>query len=358
MKRQNFTPLILCATLLVGLGSCGEKTEPEDETLVALKPLVTVEQVQKKDFKHQISIQGDVETEQDITLTAEMGGLITTINVKEGQKVTKGQVIAQVDASVLSSNLNELQTQLQFAEYMLKKQEELKSRGVGSEFELETAKNQVNSLKASMKSLNTQRGKSTIKAPFSGVIDQVFARKGQMTGPASPIARLVNNSQIDIVAGVSEKHFSKIKEGTPVEISFPNYSDTVVKLFITNVGNYIEPANRTFRVMTSIDNNTFFLPNMLAEMKITDLKVKEGIVVPSMCVLKDQDNNDYVYVAKVHSTDSKTGEKLYTATKVIVKVVERYEGEALLKSGAIDEKDMIVVEGAKGIANKDIVRTK
>lgn len=336
---------------LVTLNSCSE--EPEESVAVEekLSPLVNLEKAQLTQFTHEIRVQGNVETDKDILINAEMGGLITSIKVKEGQTVRAGQVIATIDASILSSNAEELKTQLEYAEYMLSKQEELKKRGVGSEFDYETALNQVASLKTRMASLNVQRGKAIIKAPFTGVVDNVFAKTGQMAGATSPIIRLVNNDNVDIVATISEKHISNVKVGTPIRVTFPNYNDTSILLNITNVGNYIEPTNRTFRIMASIKNNNLLLPNMLAEVAITDLSVNGGLVVSSNSLLKDQNDVDFVYVAK-----KKDGK--YIVSQVNVEVIEKFNGKALLKSGSIEPETMIVTEGAKGITDGDIVRTK
>ncbi len=357
--KTRILGIALIASAALAIQSCQPEAKPEDEQpVVKLNPLVTLEEAQLSDFTHKIRVQGDVETDQDITLSAEMGGLITSISVKEGQTVRKGQVIARVDASVLGANVQEIATQLEYAEYMLKKQKELMDRGVGSEFDLETAQSQVNSLKASMNSLNTQRGKAVVKAPFTGVVDEVFASNGQMAGPSAPIIRLVNNKNIDIVANISEKHFAKIKVGTPIEVSFPNYSDTVVDLKITNVGNYIEPTNRTFRIMSSIKNNSYFLPNMLAEVSITDMEVKDGLTISSKSILKDQNSNDYVYIASPQTGEG-AKENHYTLTECQVEVIERYEGVSLIKMNqTLKAGDMIVVDGAKGVTAKDVVRVQ
>ena len=318
-----------------------------------LRPLVKIEAVKQKHFIHEIRVQGNVESDKDVLIIAEMAGLITSVKVRDGQTVVAGQAIATIDASVLSSTAKELKTQLDYAEYMLEKQTELQQRGVGSEFDLETARHQVESLKAKLNSLNTQRGKAIIRAPFTGVVDNVFARNGQMAGPQSPIVRLVNNKKVDIVAAISEKHLSKVKVGTPISVSFPNFPDTTLDLVITNVGNYIEPTNRTFRIMATVENNTLLLPNMLAELSVTDMSVENGDVVPSKSILKDQNNQDFVYVAE------ESGSNNYSITKVNVVVVEKYNGEALIESNPnLKPGKKIIVEGAKGISEKDIVRTK
>lgn len=341
MKNQAIL-FTLFAGIILGVQSCAPAEEKVEKKETNAK-VITAE-VEKTSFTHRIRIQGNVETDEDVMLTAEMGGLITSVNVKEGQKVSKGTVIATVDASVLASNMQELKTQLEYARYMLEKQEELKKRGVGSEFDLETAKNQVKALESKMGSLSTQQGKAVIRAPFSGTIDQVYATKGQMAGPQGPVVRLVNNKTVDIVATISEKHFSSIHLGTDMQVTFPNYSDTTIDLKVEYIGSYIEPTNRTFRIKSTIEDNDFFLPNMLAEISITDLEVDNGIVIPAKSILKDQEDNDYVYI--VVQKDGKTVSK-----KVIVDVIQRYEGKALIKDGPLKGGEDIVVEGARGISD-------
>ncbi|MFA7272607.1 MAG: efflux RND transporter periplasmic adaptor subunit [Crocinitomicaceae bacterium] len=337
---------------LLVLQSCGGKEEVKKEEVFL--PLVKIQKAEIKTFEHKIAVQGNVETDQDVMLNAEVGGLVTRVLVKEGQHVSAGQVLVSLDASVLASNANEIKTQLTYAEYMLGKQEELRKRGVGTEFDYESAKSQVNSLKSRLGSLNTQQGKSSIRAPFSGVIDQVYARDGQVVGPQNPLIRIVNNSEINVVADISEKHFSAIQVGTTIEVSFPNYKDTVVNLVVNNVGQYIEPINRTFSIKASLKNNKDFLPNMLAELNITDLEVPNALVIASKSIMKDQDNNDFVYVATPKAKNN------YSLSKVVVEVIQKYKGEAYIKviSGQLKEGSLVITDGAKGITDQDIVRIK
>ncbi len=348
------TKILFIAGGLLLLGACAapaEENTSEEQQL----PLVVVKPVDINTFVHKISVQGSVEAEDDILLSSEMGGMITSINVKEGQTVSKGQTLATLDASVLASNLYELETQLDHAKYMLSKQEELKKRGLGTEFEYQNAETQVKSIEARIKSLRTQTGKSVIRAPFSGTIDKIFADNGEMTGPQVPILRLVNNRTIEITADISEKHLSSLHVGTPIEVTFPNFTDTVLNLQVTNVGNYIEPTNRTFNIKSTVKNNSLLLPNMLAEIHITDMKVDDALIVPSTSILKGHDNSDFIYVAtpKGDTTDN------YTIEKVSVKLIEKYDGNSYITcSKKLKKGDLVVTEGSRGITEKDIVRTK
>lgn len=335
------------------LSSCEQAKEQVEEKKL---PLVKTEEVKNTPFEHKIRIQGNIQTDQDLLINSETGGKLVKVNVKEGQKVKKGQTIAVIDNSILASNVQELQTQLDHSEYVLSKQQELYEKGVGSEFELKGAINQVASLKAKLNSLQVQNSKTIIKAPFSGTIDDVFAKNGQMVSQQSPIARLVNNKTVEVSASVSEKHYARIKVGAPIQLTFPNYSDTVINLTISTVGNYIEPTNRTFNILAEIKNNDFLLPNMLTEVNITDLKIDEGKTIPTKAILKDQNNKDFIYLAKKSSDTKNKG--AYDISKVFIKIISKYNGIALIKADKLSPGSLIVVEGSRGISDNDIVRIK
>ena len=346
---KSISGIFLIVIALQLFSSCAEEDKKEDKKDTAL--LVKLDEVVKKKFIHEIRIQGSIETDKNILINAEMSGLITGISVKEGQAVSKGQTLATVDASILASNMEELKAQLEYAEYLFNKQEELNKRGVGSEFELKAAKNQVISLQSKIKSMNIQKGKATIRAPFSGIIDKVFAHQGQLANPQSSILRLVNNKTVDVVASLSEKHYARVHVGTPIKVTFPNYMDTSITLNVTHVGNFIEPTNRTFRIMSTIANNSFLLPNMLAELSITDIEVEDAMVIPSKSILKDKDNFDFVYIAV------KKGSK-YVVKKVNIEVLNKFQGEALIESGTLNFGEKIISEGARGITEGDFVKMK
>ena len=325
-----------------------EKTED-----VSSIPLVTIGKVKEESFEHKISVQGNVETDQDAVINAELCGLISEIHVNEGDRVEKGQSLVSIDASMVNASIKEVQTQLDYANYLLKKQEELKSRDIGSEFDYEGALNQVNSLKSKLNTLELQRSKANILAPFSGVIDQVFAKQGQMASPQGPVLRIVNTNEITITADLSEKHLKNIKVGTVVKVSFPNFKDTTIAVKISSVANYIDPTNRTFRITATVKNNKILVPNMLAELEITDIKEEKALVIPSISILKDYNNRDYVFAAK------KSKENTYTLKKVFVNEIEKFNGVSMIE---VKEKlsvgSNLVVKGIKGITESDIVRTK
>ena len=310
--------------------------------------------VEQSDFKHKIELQGNVETDQNILINSETPGVIRKIHVKEGQHVSKGQTLITIDAEILNSNINELKTSLEMANYMFNKQTTLNEQGLGTEIELEQAKNQKRSLESKLKTLQSQRGKSTIKAPFSGVIDQIFANLGEMASPQAPLIRLVNNRNIKITTSVSETHLANLKMGTSVDVIFPDLNDTTIQSVITYIGNYIDPVNRTFRVHVELKNNSVFLPNQIAKIKITDTDLKDALIINSNAILQDTDNQFYVY--KLISTGNNNE---YSLEKVFIKLIKSYQGKSAISTMVEDtlvKASKIVLAGGKGVTENDIVK--
>jgi RND family efflux transporter MFP subunit len=304
-------------------------------------------------FIHKIDVQGNIETDRDVLLNAESGGLIRAVMVTEGQRVSRGQVLVQIDAEVISASIDEVQTAMEFAEYNYNKQKELFDQGLGSEFQLQQAKSNLDNLKSRLSGLKTQKGKFVITAPFDGVVDQVYAKVGAMAGPQAPVLRLVDNREIKVLADVSERLYGRLRVGMPIDVQIPSLGDSTIAMTITQIGNYIHPSNRTFRVQATLKNNKILLPNMLARMTISDYTNPNALIIPSEAVLRDRNNLTYVYVAIKENG-------ALVAKRQEVEVVETFNGlsEIKLENGGLEAGMRVVVKGAKGLSDNDLIRTK
>ena len=334
------------------LNVVNEKIAELDTSARNFQPIVTAQNVQIKDFVHKIEVQGAVETDKNAMINAEASGTIRRLHVKEGDVVKQGQPLITIDAAVLSSQIQELETQLELATFMFDKQKKLMEEGVGTEIEYEQAKAQKNSLEKSIQTMRSQQGKSVVRAPFSGVVDEVMVSVGDLASPGIPLMRIVNNNDVKITASISENYLSKVYEGTNVELMFPSLNDTVIVSEITSRGNFIDPVNRTFRIRIDVEKNNLLLPNQLAKVQVTDFSRKDAIVVPLGAILQDTRNNNYVYKLM------KTKGDFFNVKKVYVKVISSYNGEACVEpevKGELTAKSRVVVEGAKGITEADQV---
>jgi membrane fusion protein (multidrug efflux system) len=322
------------------LAEINEKISELDTSGNENLPIVFTVKSEQVFFEHYFEVQGNLKSDKNIVLTAEMSGIIRNINVKEGQYVQTGEVIATVDASILESNMKELEERIELAKYVFEKQESLYKQGVGTEPEYKQAKSNYEALKKNMESLKTQKGKSYIRAPFSGYIDEVFPAEGELAGPATPVVRLVNNKEMKVVAQVSEAYIPSLNSKNKVNIIFPAIGDTLQNIVIKRRGMYVNPTNRTINVEIPVDNpKESFLPNLIALVQVRDYYDSTAVVLPSNVVLEDSKGRTFVYVLNDQ-----------TARKTEISVGKSYNGLTEILSG-LKAGETVVSDGARKLTD-------
>jgi len=308
--------------------------------------IVTVIQAKEKIFRHYLEVQGNVEADQSVELYPERSGTITQIFVKEGQTVFKGQNLVQIDDAVIESSMIELQTQLDLATTTFERQERLWKQNIGSELQFLQAKANKEGLENSLNSLKEQAKKLKILAPFSGTVDEVFAKVGGLAAPQIPTLRLVNLTKVHVESEVTETYLNAIQKGTEVELFFPSIAKNITAK-INQVGNFINPNNRSFKVRINVDNsNNELKANLLANVKINDFK-NNGIVIPSKLIQKDRLGKTFVY------TLEKEGDK-FAVQKTYIKEQLSYNNESLIVEG-LTENILIVDKGSRLVKAKEFV---
>ena len=201
-------------------------TELDDN---AKLPLVSTMTVQSQEFKHYLELQGDVMTDQNVLVYPEMSGTLYRVYVKEGQRVKKGQILGSIDDGGLSSQLAQLETQAELAKTTFERQKRLWEQNIGSEIQYLQAKAQYESQENAVKQLKSQLGKSSIRAPFSGIVDDIIKDQGTVVspGPGSEVFRIVNLSDMYVRVEVPEAHLGNVTPGKAVEVYFPVLGETV-----------------------------------------------------------------------------------------------------------------------------------
>ena len=191
-------------------------------------PLVTVIEAKIQRFDHYLELQGDVKTRQNVLIYPEMSGTLERVFVKEGQRVSKGQLLATIDDGGLSSQLAQLRTQAELGKTTFERQKRLWDQNIGSEIQYLQAKTTYEAQEAAVKQLESQLGKSSIRAPFDGVIDHVIKDQGTVVspGPNSEVFRIVNLSDMYIAVEVPESHLPNVTKGKDVKVFFPVLGDS------------------------------------------------------------------------------------------------------------------------------------
>ena len=316
--------------------------------LDTLKKLMSVTSIKAevKDFNHYVEVQGTVKADQTIDLHAEMGGTVTAILVKEGQNVSKGQLLATLDSEVIDNSVLQLDTQLALATTTFERQARLWEQNIGSEIQYLQAKAQKEGLENSVKSLKAQARKMKIIAPFSGIIDQIYAKTGELTSPQKPFLKLVNLSKVYIESEVTETYLNSIKKDTKVLLNFRSIG-TSVEASVSQVGNFINPNNRSFKMRIDLKNpNNELKANLLADIKINDFSAN-GTVIPTRLVQRDRDNKTFVYTIEPKENN-------YKVVKTYVTEVMNYDNQSYISEGLIPNS-ILVDKGARLVNNNEEV---
>ncbi len=315
-------------------------------------PLITTITTSEQKFNHFIELQGNVKTKQNVLVYPEMPGILNKVYVKEGQKVIKDDILATIDDGGLSQQLLLLKSNEQLAKTTFERQKRLWDQQIGSEIQYLQAKTSYDSQKNATRQLKKQLGKFTIRAPFSGIIDDVFKEKGTVVapGPGAEIFRIINLSNMYIETDVPESYISSIKKNKMVEVNFPilgrSYDSS-----IRQVGNFINPSNRTFRIEVGIPNlGGEIKPNLTAKLRLNDYSNSNAILIPQSIISENAKGQQFIYVVK----DNKEKNQVYAERLVIE--TGKTNGDFIEVTKNLDANVDIILEGARSVNNGQVVK--
>lgn len=272
--------------------------------------VVRVEEIEPQNFSHFIKISGKVLAEEEAYISPEMNGQIDKIHVKEGQRVTRGQLLVSLNSEVTQKSINEVRTNLELLTKLYEKQKNLWDQDIGTEVQYLQAKNNKESAEARLATLEEQLKMSRITAPFGGIIENILVKEGELAMPGSRLIYMVNLNNLSIEADISESYLGDIKKGEKVEVTFPTFPDMKKMLPIKRVGSVIDNLSRTFEIELDFQNTDDRIkPNQLAELRINDFTSDQAFVVPSI-IIKQDITGYYLYQIK-KSDEGPVAEKLY-----------------------------------------------
>ena len=322
-----------------------------DEALAALdvnkevEALVSAVKLKDTVFNHYLEIQGNINTNENVLIQPEFPGNLVELNVKAGQRVSKGQVLGRTDDGGMSQQLASAENQYALAKTTFERQKNLWSQKIGSEIQYLQAQTQMISAQKGVAQIKAQIAKTVIRAPFSGTIDEVYVEKGEVVS-ASPkgLMRIVNLGNMYVSTSIPETYIGKLKIGTEVDVYLSSL-DKTYKGKVRQIGNFINPNNRSFGIEVSVPNpDNLLRPNQVAKLKVIDYVSKNAVVVPTNVIQQDAKKNSFVYT--VANSNGKTG----IAKKVIVKTGQSSDNVTEILSG-LDADAIIVTEGMNTISD-------
>ena len=316
-----------------------ETLSPEkkrDSVMVEVSPLAI------QPFSRKVNIQGSVISDETVYASSEMGGRILSVNVKEGQQISKGALVATVDMETIQLQINEMQTTLDLANTVYERQKKLWDQEIGSEIQYLQAKNNKERLEKSLETMRKQLSKRNIYAPITGVVNKEYASAGEVAGPGTPIVEILDSRKIKVKADVPEQYLATIKKGQKVKLFFPALNKEVDSK-VSLIGASIDPANRTFEIEMNLNNSKgIYKPNLLTEIEFVDFTKDEAIVIPLELLQEEVSGRKYVYVSK----KDKDGRDI--ATKAYVTLGASYEGSVVIEKG-LSAGDKIVTVGGRSL---------
>jgi len=333
-----------------------------EEEIAALDPdfarqnrqatLVTTLPVKTGEFMHYVEVSGSVASKRNVNVSAEAAGTLTRLSVSEGDNVRQGQLLAKIDDEILRNSIKELETSLDLAKTVFNKRENLWKQNIGTEIQYLEAKNNVESLERRLATTKSQLDQTTILAPFSGTVDHLFVKEGEMAQPGTPLLRLVGNKEMYIDADLSESYIGDFVKGQPVEVIFPSLDESFTSQ-IHALGSTINEKNRTFNIEVKVpDLDLKIKPNMTAILRLKDFEANEAVIVPTKLIQRDN-QGEYVYV--VNDSDGKQ-----VAEKREVQTGITYKNETLIENG-LTGQELLIDEGfrevAEGHAIKEVENT-
>jgi membrane fusion protein, multidrug efflux system len=326
------------------------KTELGVKDSTAIKPVdVAVDTVNIAEFRHYIDIQGRIEGDQNIEVSPQTPGLVIRVNVKEGDAVRQGQVLAELDSKVIQRGLDEIKTQLALANILFQKQKALWDQKIGSEVQYLTAKSNKESLEKRLASMQEQLAMNKIKSPINGTVENIPFKIGQVVSPGLPTStiRVVNMSGVKVLADVAEAYTSKIKRGNEVLVSFPDIDENIAAR-VTFTSTVIDQTNRTFRVEAHLAHSRADLrANMIANLKISDYINKKSITIPVNLVQKAF-NSNYVMIAEQKGNT-------IVAAKRNVKLGISYNGTTEITDG-LKPGERVIIAGYQNLKEGQLIK--
>lgn len=370
MKNKQFINAVLILIISILIGSCGgdklkklkkerdainkeiakknteiEKINAEIEKLeptVDNPVLVSIQTIQNQAFRHYIDLQSNVKTDQDVMVYPEFAGTLR-LSVKEGQHVSAGQIIGEINDGGISQQLAQAKIQANLAQTAFNKQKNLWNQNIGSEIQFLQAQTNSEAAQKQINAIQAQLSRTKIKAPFSGTIDQLIVQTGQVVAPGMPIMKMVSLGQMKVEADVPENYISKVKNGSLVSVEIPNLNKTIESR-ISKVGSSINPSNRTFNIEVPIANRDGSIkPNLMAKIRILDYSNPNSISVPTNIIKQDAANNYFVY------TVSKINGKNGSAQKTLI-TKGQSSGNQTEVLGGLKMNDLVIIEGSNNMS--------
>jgi len=297
---KNILFIITFSSLLLFVTGCGKEEKKQDsgiidETLIPVK-LARVESAVRSE---PIRVAGTVASSEEARLSFKIGGIVSRIFVKEGQRVRKGQLLAVLD-------LTEIDAQVSQASYSAEKSqrdmERVKNMLKDTAATLEQLQNATTGYEVSRQNLKIARfnqAYAKIISPIDGTVTRKQFNEGEFASAGSPGLIIASNRRNDWVVrvGVSDKDWARIKMGDRAAIHLDAYPDETFTGTITNIAQSADPASKLYQIEIRIDPaGKLFATGLYAKAELTPSQSRKYSIIPVEAVIEGNGSKGFVFV--------------------------------------------------------------
>jgi RND family efflux transporter MFP subunit len=310
--------------------------------------LVSIQAISPENFTHYIDLQGNIESENISYVSPRNGGgVVKAVYIKQGDYVKKGQQLLKLDDAVYLKNLQQAQSDLEYAQDLYRRQKNLWDQQIGTELQLIQAKQRVDQLQNQIATIKEQWNMTNVYSDVDGVADVVNIRVGEMFMGGAQQIRIVNNTHLKVTAQVPENYLTRVAEGSNIAVSLPDIKKTL-NAKISVAGRTIDPVSRSFYIEAKLPSDKDLRPNQIAIVRIQDYNSPDAITVP-VNTLQTDEKGKFVLVAV-----NENGKLI--ARKRAVEIGEMYNDKIEIKSG-LKTGDQIITEGFQGLYDGQVITT-
>lgn len=322
--NKNTALLLVIASFLIA--SCGRKNEKKDKEKppVEVDVLVTTPEA----LSDTIEVNGTVLAEDMVEIRPEVSGRLVFLSIPEGEKVSKGTVLARINDAELQAQLEQQKSQLDLAQKNENRMKELLSANSVNQSDYDIALNQLRNTEAAIKITQAQLDKTVIKAPFDGELGLRMVSSGAYVSPQTLITTLHNKDQVKIDFTVPQRYAFLAKKGKTVVLSEGN-DKPLSTAVIMAVEPQIDTKTRNLKLRARLTEGQL-MPGGFVKVMLTEQR--EGFMVPSEALIPNAASNQLVIIDK--------GQAVFRNVETGIRTGSRVE-----VTGGISAGDSIVVTG-------------
>ena len=339
------------------LVSCEEKPEVPVPTKAPIR--VEILEVESSTFQESIVASGVASASVERRVSTRVNGMLKARNVERGDKVSKGQVIFEIDPEEFqlrlkdkTANLASFEARLRYSEKEVKRQGPLFEDGTVSQaqwdrlqFNLETALSERDQAAVALEQAQRDLRLTQVRSPISGLVLERYRESGEVISAGTVLAWVVNTAKMSLEIGLSDQELAHVHRGDPIKVWIDALGTRVFQGKISQISGNADPKIGTFPVEVTVENKDFkILPGMVGRLEIPGEIHRDKIIIPLMAVKKDLEGS-FVFLEKegrIEKRAVKLG-KILAPRVLIKKGIKAGDRIILVHQGRLKEGDPVEV---------------